>query len=376
MVRPQILSALQVLVILSLLSNGAYSIFVITNSDCEPCTEKLQAVKVIFPGSPFTEYELSERETRSRFDEIDEVIGEPYLPMPLFAVFRDGSLVVIVAGGQSPDDWEGILQDDPDGVPIYVEDMGVRAKLQKIISEQSEISRLESLFTAENVEGTPRDWSQLVLPITFAAAIDAINPCAIGVLLVMLTLVFYGVERRAVLKIGLAFSSAVFVSYFLIGLGLIQVFAQIEYMRYATVAFAFILGSLRVVEFFTGERKHLPGSFISRITGRLEKVSDPKTAFVAGVVTATLILPCSSAPYFLAVNLLSERATVVGGVLLLGYYNLVIVAPLLAITFMIHFIGVQTMELKLWMKEKKRWINLLFGLALVLMSLIILAGYA
>ena len=376
MVRPQILSALQALVILSLLSNGAYSIYVITNSDCEPCTEKLEAVKAIFTGNPFTEYELSEGETRSRFDEIDEVIGEPYLPMPLFAVFRDGRLVVIVAGGQSPDDWEGILQAGQDGVPLYVEDVGVRAKLQKIISEQSEISRLEFLFTAEKMESTPRDWSQLVLPITFAAAIDAINPCAIGVLLVMLTLVFYGVERRAVLKIGLAFCSAVFATYFLIGLGLIRVFAQIEYMRYATVAFAFILGSLRVAEFFTGERKHLPGSFISRITGRLEAVSDPRTAFVAGIVTATLILPCSSAPYFLAVNLLSEKATVVGGVLLLGYYNLVIVAPLLAITFMIHFIGVQTMELKLWMTEKKRWINLLLGLALVLLSLITLAGYA
>ncbi len=375
MARSNILSALQALIILSLLSNGAYSFYVITNSDCEPCTEKLQAVKAIFPGSPFTEYELTEGETRSRFDEIDEVIGEPYLPMPLFAVFRDGRLVVIVAGGQSPDDWEGILQAGP-GVPLYVEDVGVRAKLQKIISEQSKISRLEFLFTTENVESTPRDWSQLVLPITFAAAIDAINPCAIGVLLVMLTLVFYGVERQAVLKTGLAFCLAVFATYFLIGLGLIRVFAQIEYMRYATVAFAFILGALRVAEFFTGERKHLPGSFISRITGRLEAVSDPRTAFVAGIVTATLILPCSSAPYFLAVNLLSERATVVGGVLLLGYYNLVIVAPLLAITFMIHFIGVQTMELKLWMTEKKRWINLLLGVALVLLSLITLAGYA
>ncbi|UCD43956.1 MAG: hypothetical protein JSV27_07325 [Candidatus Bathyarchaeota archaeon] len=376
MVRSNILSALQALAILSLLYNGTYSFYAITNRDCEPCTEKLQAVKAIFPGSPFTEYELSEGETRSRFDEIDEVIGEPYLPMPLFAVFRDDKLVVIVAGGQSPEDWEGILHASPDGVPLYVEDVDVRAKLQKTISEPAEISRLAFLFTAENVEGTPRDWRELFLPITFAAVIDAVNPCAIGVLLVMLTLVFYGVERRAVLKTGLAFCSAVFATYFLIGIGLIRVFAQVEYMRYATVAFAFILGSLRVAEFFTGERKHLPGSFISRITERLEAVSDPKTAFVAGVVTAALILPCSSAPYFLAVNLLSERAAVVGGVLLLGYYNLVIVAPLLAITFMIHFIGVQTMELKLWMTEKKLWINLLLGLALVLLSLIIWAGYA
>jgi cytochrome c biogenesis protein CcdA len=375
LVRSNILSALQALIILSLLSNGAYSFYVITNSDCEGCPEKLETVKAIFPDSPFTEYELAERETRIRFDEIDEVIGEPYLPMPLLAVFMNGSLAVIVAGGQSPEDWEVILQPDHDGVPLYVEDVGVRAKLQKTISEPSEISRLEYLFTAENVESTPRDWSQLVLPITFAAAIDAVNPCAIGVLLVMLTLVFYGVERQAVLKIGLAFCSAVFATYFLIGLGLIRAFAQIEYMKYATVAFAFILGSLRVVEYFTGERKHLPGSFISRITERLEAVSDPRTAFVAGVVTAALILPCSSAPYFLAVNLLSERATVVGGVLLLGYYNLVIVAPLLAITFMIHFIGVQTMELKLWMTENKRLINLLLGLALVLLSLMTFAGY-
>jgi len=375
LVRLNILSALQALIILSLLSNGAYSFYVITNSDCEGCPEKLETVKAIFPDSPFTEYELAERETRIRFDEIDEVIGEPYLPMPLLAVFMNGSLAVIVAGGQSPEDWEVILQPDHDGVPLYVEDVGVRAKLQKTISEPSEISRLEYLFTAENVESTPRDWSQLVLPITFAAAIDAVNPCAIGVLLVMLTLVFYGVERQAVLKIGLAFCSAVFATYFLIGLGLIRAFAQVEYMKYATVAFAFILGSLRVVEYFTGERKHLPGSFISRITERLEAVSDPRTAFVAGVVTAALILPCSSAPYFLAVNLLSERATVVGGVLLLGYYNLVIVAPLLAITFMIHFIGVQTMELKLWMTENKRLINLLLGLALVLLSLMTFAGY-
>jgi cytochrome c biogenesis protein CcdA len=375
LVRLNILSALQALIILSLLSNGAYSFYVITNSDCEGCPEKLETVKAIFPDSPFTEYELAERETRIRFDEIDEVIGEPYLPMPLLAVFMNGSLAVIVAGGQSLEDWEVILQPDHDGVPLYVEDVGVRAKLQKTISEPSEISRLEYLFTAENVESTPRDWSQLVLPITFAAAIDAVNPCAIGVLLVMLTLVFYGVERQAVLKTGLAFCSAVFATYFLIGLGLIRAFAQIEYMKYATVAFAFILGSLRVVEYFTGERKHLPGSFISRITERLEAVSDPRTAFVAGVVTAALILPCSSAPYFLAVNLLSERATVVGGVLLLGYYNLVIVAPLLAITFMIHFIGVQTMELKLWMSEKKRLINLLLGLALVLLSLMTFAGY-
>jgi cytochrome c biogenesis protein CcdA len=62
------------------------------------------------------------------------------------------------------------------------------------------------------------------------------------------------------------------------------------------------------------------------------------------------------------------------GYALIGYYNLIIVAPLLAITVMIHVLGVKTMDLKLRMIEGRRWINLLLGLGLVALGLLVLAG--
>jgi cytochrome c biogenesis protein CcdA len=373
--RSPFLLLVRAFIVLALLSNSTYSFYVISNSDCEPCNEKLDAIKNYFPGSTFTEYELKEDEARDRFNAIDEVIGEAYLPMPLLGVFHGEWLFALVAGGQTREDWESLLMIGQEGVPLYVQNMYGRAEYKKTIVDAGDIARLEELFTAEHVsEGQLTFWG-LIAPVSIAAAIDAVNPCAISVLLVMLTFVFYGVERGVVLKTGLSFCSAVFLSYLLIGVGLIRVFSQAIYIKYAAVAFALLLGTLRIVEFFTGEMKHLPGAFSRAISQRLENVSDPRTAFVAGVVTATLLMPCSSAPYFLALNLISERSTALGGLVLLIIYNLIIVVPLAALTFMVHVLGVTTMDLKLWMVENRRLINLLLGVGLVLLAVLVLFGY-
>jgi cytochrome c-type biogenesis protein len=360
------------LILLSLVSTGGYSFVVITNSNCEPCNEKVMVVQDYFHAYPFTVYELTESETRIRFEEIREILGEVYLPMPLFGCFKDDRLIALVAGGQTHEDLEAILQAQRNGATLYVENMFGRAEYVKTIDDMDAIARLEYLFITKRVAGGPLYFKELIMPVIVAAVIDAVNPCVIGVLLVMLTFVFYGVERNIVFKIGSAFCLAVFITYFLIGLGLLQIFSQIIYIKYVTIIFAILLGSLRITEFFIGESKHLPETFITKITERLEKASDPRTAFVAGVVTATLILPCSSAPYFLALNLISENATLIEGIILLLCYNLIIVTPLLLITVLIHFIGVQTMALKIFISEKKKWINLIFGIVLVALGLFVL----
>ena len=365
-------SAFSMLFFLSLVSNGGYSFFVITNSNCEPCNEKLLAFQDYFRACPFTVYELTESETRIRFEEISKIIDEAYLPMPLFGFFKDGKLIALIAGGQTHEDLEAILHAQGNGATLFVENMFGRAEYVKTIDDMDEIARLEYLFITKRVAGEQLYFSELIIPVIVAATIDAVNPCVIGVLLVMLTFVFYGVERNTVFKIGSTFCLAVFITYFLIGLGLLRIFSQIIYIKYVTTAFALLLGSLRIAEFFIGEKKHLPGSFITQITERLEKASDPRTAFVAGVVTAALILPCSSAPYFLALNLISEKATLIEGIILLLLYNLIIVAPLLLLTVLIHLIRVQTIDLKVFMSEKKKWINLFYGVVLVALGLYVL----
>ena len=67
------------------------------------------------------------------------------------------------------------------------------------------------------------------IEITSLAAVDAINPCALAVMtIVLMALLLKNPEkRRAVLLGGFCFTLAVFILYFLYGLIMIQFFAHV-----------------------------------------------------------------------------------------------------------------------------------------------------
>lgn len=365
-------SALKLFLLLSLLSNNALNFYILSSSGCEPCEERVRLVRSLYPESVFVKYDIAEKDYLERFNEIAEILDEVFLPFPLFGIFFGNNLKLIAAGGLSAESWKAVIEEYVDGVPVYVDDGTGRAELKKIIEDTEKIAMLEALFAGTKMPGPPWDFKSLIIPVSIAAAMDAVNPCAISVFLVLLTFLFYSVERKVVLSTGIAFSGAIFITYLLMGLGLIRAFSSVSQIKYLAVAFAIFLGALSIIEFSTGERRHLPGAFARQITRYLERASNPRTGFVAGVVTASLLLPCSSAPYFLALNLLSEKATLFGGLLLLAIYNLIIIIPFLMITLCVHTLGVKTMDMKLWISGKRRWINLLMGLGLICLSLFIL----
>lgn len=363
---------IQLLLVISLLSSTAPTFYVYTNDKCEPCVERYVTVRRLFPETIFVKCDVAEKTHLKRFNDILNILNDVLLSLPIYGITSDRGLKMIVAGDISKESWESILNEEKEGIPVYIGDGTGKAKLKKIIIDMEERTNLEALFKGTKTLNLSMDFSSLILPVFIVAVMDAVNPCAISVLLVMLSVLFYSSKRGVVLSTGIAFSGAVFITYFLMGLGLFQAFSDFSSIRYVAVAFALILGCLSIFEFIMGERKHIPDAFAKQITKHLEKVSNPRTGFVAGIVVAALLLPCSSAPYFLAVNLISETTTQLGGFLLLAIYNLIIISPLLIITFCIHSLGLQTMNAKLWISEKKRWINLLMGLGLICLSLYIL----
>jgi hypothetical protein len=71
----------------------------------------------------------------------------------------------------------------------------------------------------ENINGTPR--LDLTLPAVVAASVvDAINPCAFAVLIILMSTILIGGNSKKALKTGFVFASSIFISYFLMGLGL------------------------------------------------------------------------------------------------------------------------------------------------------------
>src|SRR3989338_4018726 len=105
------------------------------------------------------------------------------------------------------------------------------------------------------------------LQIIGLAAVDAINPCALAVMaIVLMTLLTRNPQnRKMVLWGGLSFTSAVFILYFLYGIVMTQVFSKAipstgTFAQYAYVGFgvlSIVLGLLNLKDFLN----YKPGSF-------------------------------------------------------------------------------------------------------------------
>ena len=169
--------------------------------------------------------------------------------------------------------------------------------------------------------------------------------------------------------VGVSFSLAVFLTYTIMGIGFVQILNRFSYFKYILFIFIIFLGVSRIIEFFTGKNEHLPSSFVNVINKQIEKISTPKNSFFAGVMTALLILPCSSGPYFVALNLVTGSSSYVDGISLIVLYNLIIITPFLLITFFIHRMIIDTYKIKQLIMEKRRWFNLLIGVLLIVLSI-------
>ena len=210
--------------------------------------------------------------------------------------------------------------------------------------------------------------------ITCAGLVDAINPCAIAVLLILLggLLVFKEQGKRKVLLSGVAFISALYSAYFLLGLGLIR---ALQLSGLTTIfhrfvgGLAVVIGLLNIKDFIWygggGFVMEIPRSWRPAMQKVLLKVNNPLGAFLAGVLVTLFELPCTGGPYVFVLGLLSHRLSMVETIPLLLYYNLVFVSPLIILTALIYF-GYASVERAIdWKERNLRLLHLIAGLLML-----------
>ena len=339
---------------------------------CEEHKEIIDVIKDTYPLGTIIFLDIAEDNNVKRFQKISEALDET-LFMPLIGVFEDGNLTVICSGALLENDWQkSIFESHLDGIPVYVTEMDKQMNIKTLISDPKKIETVERLFTDTEIIDIDIETSflKLFFIVTATAAIDAINPCSFSIFVILLTLVFYDDDKKSVMKIGLSFTFGVFLSYMIVGFGIGVVFQHISGVKYIVSPLTFIFGVFRILDSLGKEVKYLPGSFSRKISTRIEQVSNPRNGFWAGVFVGFLMLPCSSAPYFTVLNLLTTRASMMQGIVLLGYYNLIIILPFIIITILIHGVFRSTMALKIWSLENNRRINLLMGIVLILLSIL------
>jgi cytochrome c biogenesis protein CcdA len=205
------------------------------------------------------------------------------------------------------------------------------------------------------------------------AIVDAVNPCAIGVLLFLSSVLLKASEKRAaLLQLGLVYIATVYVVYALSGLGLIW-FQHAVGLSVAGLIILLGLVELKDVFWYgTGLSLEISPRNRERLTSMVMRLSLLGVTAI-GAFVALVELPCTGGPY-LAITTILARSFDARAFLLLLLYNLIFVAPLVAILFMIYF-GSSTMIMKRWRQENRRWMNLASGLVMIGLGVFLIGHY-
>ena len=96
--------------------------------------------------------------------------------------------------------------------------------------------------------------TDITIPIVIGAAfVDAINPCAFAVLIILMTTILAdNYDRKKALLAGLAFALSIYISYFLMGIGLLTAIEIVGFTNkfyFFVAVLALVVGALNIKDY-------------------------------------------------------------------------------------------------------------------------------
>jgi len=219
------------------------------------------------------------------------------------------------------------------------------------------------------------------------AVVDAVNPCAIAVLALMLiAIITYNPrDRKNVLLAGFAFVLSVFVMYFFYGLiiikflQIVQALTSVRLLLYKILGgIAVVIGILDIKDFFFykpgGFATEMPLSLRPKVKKIISGITSPKGAFGVGLFVTLFLLPCTIGPYIIAGGILSFFE-ILSAIPWLLIYNIIFISPMVAITIIVYC-GVSRVEdVSSWKEKNIRKLHLVAGIIMFLLGLGMLMGW-
>lgn len=219
---------------------------------------------------------------------------------------------------------------------------------------------------------------QLTLPILFITGlVDSVNPCAIGVLIFLIsTLLALSHDRKRMLVTGSLYIAAVYITYFLAGLGLIWFIQKWDIAEELGIIVGFliiILGFIELKDFFWYGRGFSLGinpEYIERIKKMARHATIPGV-IALGFFVAAIELPCTGGPYLAITTYLSQHPFNIKALAYLLLYNVIFVLPLLLILFLVYG-GTSIKAIQRWKQQYRKWMRLAMGLLLIGLGILLI----
>ncbi|MEW6008565.1 MAG: DUF1573 domain-containing protein [Candidatus Omnitrophota bacterium] len=202
--------------------------------------------------------------------------------------------------------------------------------------------------------------------ILSAGLVDGINPCAFTVIVFFMSFLFFvGYSRKEIFIVGGSFILAVFLTYLLIGLGILGTLRHLSsfvyisrILYYLTAILAFILGLLSLIDFWQYHKTKslqniilkLPDFLKNRITRVINKSLDKRrrsikdifsliaASFSCGIIVSLLESACTGQMYLpTIVFMLKNSALKLRALVYLLLYNVMFIFPLIIIFLLAGF---------------------------------------
>lgn len=207
--------------------------------------------------------------------------------------------------------------------------------------------------------------------ITSAALVDSINPCAIAVLLILLSILLVDNNKRGALRVGVAFISALYLTYFLLGIaiiGALTITGLANVLHKIVGGIAIIIGLLSIKDFFWYNEAEfidkMPRAWRPTIQHVLKNPS-PLAAFIIGVIITLFEFPFTGGSYAFVLGMLAQNATWAYTLAMLLYYNVIFIMPLAILATLLYFGITTAQKLTQWETDHLRVMHLIAGVVMV-----------
>lgn len=184
-------------------------------------------------------------------------------------------------------------------------------------------------------------------------------------------------DKRKMLAAGMIYIGAVYVAYFIAGLGLMTFlsFIPLKVAEYITLGVAVVVvagGLLEIKDYFwygAGISLRLTGRNVARIKKYSKHITLPSLVLL-GVFVSAVELPCTGGPYLAITALLAQNFNW-EAIWLLVIYNIIFVLPLLLILVMVYS-GYNVKKIQSWKGKYKSYMRLCMGIIMVALGILLM----
>jgi len=337
-------------------------------------------------GIPLTKNDyINQRENRADFNALNDRLGVPLDLQSHLATFVDDGRIILQ--GEPPRSVvEALLAPDeplPERILVFGEEQDrseykVWAFAGPVMTYPADTPVSEYLAWFEaNKEGFATDVhkpARLLLPtVLLTGLVDGINPCALAILLFFISFLFTIRKTRiSVIRMGAVYIGAVYVVYFLIGLGLLRASTLLKghWLGQAGAVLLILLGLTNMLGALFPRfpiRLKVPESSKESLKTWMNRATLP-TTLVLGTLVGLHTFPCSGGPYVAVLGLLAGQTHFWQGVGYLVLYNVMFVLPLVVVLFL-ALDPVLGGKIQAWERSSSKTIRSVTGAIMVVLGL-------